>query len=131
MSCSSLLLFDSKENEIPRKPLSALPPWAEELDKDIDGQIIGRILNVESHTDKRFASMNVIVKAHLNPNDNRAKGKDYRMIIRIYNKKDIERIQSLIMKSTGKDSDYIISFKTIKKDGAEWFKLMTIDPYIG
>ena len=111
-------------------PVNALPPWAVELNNNIDGQIIGSILNVETSFDKSSTILYVMVKAHLNPINNRETSKDGKMTIRIYNKGQVERIKSLVMEPISEDSDYIISFKTIKKNGAKWFELITIDPYM-
>ena len=111
-------------------PVNALPPWAVELNNNIDGQIIGSILNVETSFDKSSTILYVMVKAHLIPINNRETSKDGRMTIRIYNKGQVERIRSLIIKPTSEDRDYLISFKTIKRDGVKWFELITIDPYM-
>ena len=122
--------WDSRENKIHQKPLNALPPWAVELNNNVDGQIVGKILDFENSFNKESTNLHLIVTAHLNPINNRDMAKDHMMTIRVYNKIDVERIKNLIMKPTSEDRDYLISFKTIKRDGVKWFELITIDPYM-
>ena len=129
-SITCLIFLYSSENIVPQIPLSALPPWAEELNRDIDGQLIGRIIEIEKSAKRNSISLYVKISQHLNHQNYPDTGKGTKIKLRIYDKKQKERIESLITKPTSNDTEYIISFKVIREKGAESFELITIDPYI-
>ena len=115
---------------VPQIPISALPPWAEELNRDIDGQLIGSIIEIEKSTKGNSISLYIKVSAHLNYQNYPNTEKGTKTKLRIYDKKQKERIESLITKPTSNETEYIISFKVIREKGAESLELITIDPYI-
>ena len=130
-SCASLaLLNSSKQNVIHNKLLTALPPWAEELNRSIDGQVVGSIIDIKKSKNDAAMTLCVRVNKYIKQTNISDRRKGTNLNIKVYNKIQAERIERLASEGKiGKKMEYIISFKITRKDEIKLHELITIDLY--
>ena len=126
---AAIALLTTFKTALHEQTLAALPPWAEELNKKIDGQVIGILENIKYNDENNTLSLHVEIKQYLNPADSGGEKKSKTIEISVYNERQVKRVKSLTSgKNRIKDKYFLFSYKAIR-GREEQFELITIDEY--
>ena len=109
---------------------ASLPPWAVELNQNIDTQVIGKIIKIIEDKSKK-PTLYIQIHKYLTNSKSKKITQAKKLSLRVNKKVHKELINSLEKNSsTTSNSSYLISFKE-KNDGkVKYLELVTIDPYI-
>lgn len=110
--------------------LTSLPPWAVEINQNINIQVIGKIIKVVE-TNNKDLTLYIQIEKYLTKGkaDKIEKGKGLKL--RVYKQMHKELIYSYARNNLiGNDSNYLISFKTSNNEKVEYQELVTIDQYV-
>ena len=109
---------------------ASLPPWAVELNRSIDAQIIGTIINI-IETKGGDITLHIQIDKHLTKGKSKVIAKSKVLKLRVHKQMHKELINSYTRNSkTRNNSSYLISLKAKEDDSIEHLELVTIDPYI-
>ena len=110
--------------------LASLPPWAVELNKSIDTQIIGTIINI-IETKGGDLTLHIQIDKILTKGKSEMIAKSNALKLRVHKQIHKELINSYTRNSkTSNNTSYLISLKTKEDNGIEHLEIVTIDPYI-
>ena len=124
----STIFVDNYSTNI--KNLESLPPWAVELNQNIDSQVTGKIKKIVE-TKNNYFTLYIRVEEYLTKDKGNKNTKEKDLKLRVYKQVHRELINSYTRNtSITNDSIYLISFEAKKDESIEYLELITIDPYI-
>ena len=110
------------------RTLNALPPWAKELEKNIESQAICAIAHIKKSENDATMEIHVKVKRYLSKKKSMVRQEKHELKIIAIDENLQERVKRLISgDSFTTKSEYIISFRSVSKNNIEWIELTTID----
>ena len=109
---------------------ASLPPWAVELNQNIDTQVIGKIIEIIEDKSEE-PTLHIQIDKYLTNSKSKKIAQAKKLSLRVNKEVHKELITSLEKNSSvTSKSSYLISFKE-KNDGkVKYLELVTIDPYI-
>ena len=128
--CAALtaIIMDNHSTFITKQ--ASLPPWAVELNQNIDSQVTGKIKKIVE-TKNNYFTLYIRVEEYLTKDKGNKNTKEKDLKLRVYKQVHRELINSYTRNtSITNDSIYLISFEAKKDESIEYLELITIDPYI-
>lgn len=127
--CAALTAIILDNDNTLTKQLGSLPPWAAELNQNIDAQVIGKIIKIIEKRRKEL-TLYIQVDKYLTKGKGNENTRPNSLELKIYNQAHKELINSYA-RNTSIDSNrsYLISFKEKHIDDIKYLELVTIDPY--
>ena len=128
--CAALTAIILDNNNTFTKKLESLPPWAVELNQNIDAQVIGKIIKIIEQGQKEL-TLYIQVDKHLTKGKGNKNTRPNSLELKIYKQMHKELINSYARNtSINSNSSYLISFKEKYIDNIKYLELVTIDPYV-
>ena len=122
------ILMDNHSTFITKQ--ASLPPWAVELNQNIDTQVIGKIIEIIEEKSEE-STLHIQIDKYLTNSKSKKITQAKKLSLRVNKEVHKELITRLEKNSSiTSNSSYLISFKE-KNDGkVKYLELVTIDPYI-
>ena len=128
--CAALtaIIMDNHSTLITKQ--ASLPPWAVELNQNIDTQVIGKIIEIIEDKSEE-STLQIQIDKYLTNSKSKKITQAKKLSLRVNKEVHKELITRLEKNSSiTSNSSYLISFKE-KNDGkVKYLELVTIDPYI-
>lgn len=109
---------------------ASLPPWAVELNQNIDTQVIGKIIEFIEDKNKE-STLHIQIDKYLTNSKSKKITQAKKIGLRVNKEVHKELITRLEKNSSiASNSSYLISFKEINDGKVKYLELVTIDAYI-
>ena len=109
---------------------ASLPPWAVELNRNIDTQVIGKIIEIIENKSEE-STLHIQIDKYLTNSKSKKITQAKKLSLRVNKEVHKELMTSLEKNSSIKsNSSYLISFKEENDGKVKYLELVTIDRYI-